>query len=71
MDNDLKSPAGRLAERKLVRELYRHVHVDVVDADIDRDLGDCSTLEEIHRKLAIAEPAAFALARHRKEFSRG
>jgi hypothetical protein len=67
MDNDSRSVAGRLAERTLVRELYRHVRLDVVKSDLDRDLGDCSSLDEIHRKLATAEPAVVALARHRKE----
>ena len=67
MDNDSKSPAGRIAERRLVNHLHRHTHVDVVTPDLDRDLGDCATIEEVDHKLAAAEPAVFALMRYERE----
>lgn len=67
MDNDTKSPAGRIAERRLVNYLYRHTFVDVVASEPDRDLGDCRSAEEVELKLASAEPASIALARYEQE----
>jgi hypothetical protein len=67
MDNDSKTLAGRIAERRLVNHLYRHTRVDVVAADLDKDLGDCSSAQEVELKLASAEPAVFALARYERE----
>lgn len=67
MDDDA---AGRIAERKLVRGLYRQCVVKVVSPDEKRDLGDARDIDEVLRKLSSAEPAVFALARHRKEEKR-
>jgi Toprim domain len=67
MDNDSKSPAGRLAERRLVTALHRHTRVSVVIPEVDKDLADCCTAQEVHRKLAVAEPAVFALMRYEQE----
>lgn len=67
MDNDSRSLAGRIAERRLVNYLYRHTRVDVVAADLDRDLGDCCTAQEVELKLASTEPALVALARYGRE----
>lgn len=70
MDNDSKSPAGRLAERRLVNQLHPHTRVCVVNPDVDKDLGDCCTSQEVDRKLAVAEPAVFALMRYAQESRR-
>lgn len=70
MDDDTKSPAGRIAERRLVNHLYRHTKVDVVNPDLDRDLGDCASIEEVEAKLANVEPAVFALIRYDREQKR-
>jgi hypothetical protein len=57
-------PAGWGAERKLVKGLWRHVKVDVVVPDKDKDLGDYDDIFDVERKLAGAEPAPFAMARY-------
>ena len=70
MDNDSKSPAGRIAERRLVRSLHRHTSISVVLSDIDKDLADCCTAQEVHRKLSAAEDSLYALIRYDKEGKR-
>lgn len=67
MDDDT---AGRVAERRLVNNLYRHTLVDIVHPDPQRDLGDCCTREEVERKLASTEPAVLALIRYEQEGKR-
>jgi hypothetical protein len=64
MDDD---SAGRLAERKLTEALAERRKVLVVESDPGRDLGDAQSLDEVRRKLAVAEPASFAMIRHRQE----
>ena len=70
MDNDSKSPAGRLAERRLVNSLERHVPLQVVIPDMDKDLGDCCTASEVHHKLDAAEDVLGALVRDDQEGGR-
>jgi len=67
MDNDSHSSAGRLAEQKIVKALYQFTQVRVVTSDLDRDLGDCCTAQEVDRKLSTTEPAVYALMRYDKE----
>lgn len=54
--------AGRIGEKKLVRGLYRHTNVGVVIPDKDKDLGDCSTIDEVQEKLSSVVPAFMRLA---------
>ena len=59
--------AGRLAERKVVKSLYRHTAVTVVCADEGKDLADYESLEEIQEKIDSSSPAALLLAKWDRE----
>jgi hypothetical protein len=59
--------AGRLAERKVVKSLYRHTAVTVVSADEGKDLADYELLEEIQEKIDSSSPAALLLAKWDRE----
>ncbi len=54
--------AGRIGEKKIVRGLYRHIDVGVVIPDRGKDLGDCSTIDEVQLKLSLAQPAFLRMA---------
>jgi len=54
MDGDT---SGRVAERRLVRNLYHHTNVRVVEADVARDLADYASREHIEAKLDAAVAA--------------
>ncbi|QDH91790.1 DNA primase [Mycobacterium phage Phrappuccino] len=57
-------PSGRAGERKIVEGLYRHVDVQVVLPEQDKDLGDYDTLDEVLGMLSTAVPAALRRAQY-------
>lgn len=68
MDPD---PAGLLAEKKLVRGLYRHTKVRVAQSDSGMDLADYQTLEEVETKIEEAQPASMRMSEYQeREYAR-
>lgn len=57
-------PAGQSGERKLVTGLSGHPNVVVVEPDSGRDLGDCTSPDEVAAKLDAVTPAALRLAQY-------
>ena len=53
---------GMRGAHKIVSGLYRHTEVLAVLPDYDRDLGDCTTVEEVNTKLDAAMAAPLWLA---------
>lgn len=68
MDDD---DAGRLAERKLARNLSSHTRVSVVTPDSGMDVGDYDSREAVEAKIASAVPAARKIMEWNMEVLRG
>lgn len=62
-------PAGKLAERKVVKGLYEYTNVKVVAAQEGKDLADYGTLEEINGMIDSAVPAVLVVAEWDREKS--
>lgn len=63
--------AGKLAERKVAKKLYRYTNVKVVEAEQDKDLADYESLEEINCLIDSAIPAVLLLAQWDREKKHG
>lgn len=50
-------PAGQIMERTVLNRLRRHPGLRIVNPDEGKDLADCDTLSQVHRKLDDAVPA--------------
>jgi hypothetical protein len=57
MDNDSRGTAGQYAERRIVKGLWRHTEVKVVDVEKDKDPADYTTHDELYSKLENSIPA--------------
>lgn len=64
MDND---PAGRIAEKKLVKGLCRNTVVRVVSSDKDMDLADYDAADLVQEKIDCAMPAILKKAQWSQE----
>jgi 5S rRNA maturation endonuclease (ribonuclease M5) len=60
-------PAGKLAERKVVRYLHKHTSVKVVVSEQNKDLADYETLEDCQVMINAAIPAILVLAEWDRE----
>lgn len=54
--------AGRIMERRLIRDLHRFTRVSVVDPDAGMDLGDYDEAESVLAKVEAATPAVLKMA---------
>ena len=64
MDRD---SAGDGGEKNLVRSLYRHTKVTVVNPDEGKDLADYTTRDEVEAKIDSAVPAMFKLVEYERQ----
>lgn len=60
-------PAGDVAQRKVVRGLYRHTNVKVIAPEHNKDLADYRSSEEVGSMIDSAVPAILALSKWDKE----
>lgn len=60
-------PAGEIAQRKVVKGLYRHTGVKVVVPEQNKDLADYDSIEDIRTMLESAIPAILVLSEWDKE----
>lgn len=58
--------AGRIMERRLVRDIHRFTGVSVVEPEVGLDLGDCDTAESVEAKIDAAIPAVLKMAEWEK-----
>lgn len=59
-------PAGSAGERLLIERLWKRTQVLRVPPEIDKDLADYDTENEVLSRLSLSEPAVFYLAREGK-----
>ncbi len=64
MDDDV---AGQKAEEQVVRGLYRHTKVSVVEPDAGKDMADYKSIDEVCEKVSGRVPAHLKLAEYHRE----